>query len=180
MRIDNMTIEQIEARLKSMDGWEYRKCLNKSYEKKLKELKELKKKKEEEEQDELETVAPLRSCFRLTYPNLPEVTEEYKNTPQYKQATFWADEAYQHATIAANRLTGQAADNMRANGITAYDYILSKTATDASGNPIANYQNIDNLELKKQTNEIREPFFKEFWENCYEIPSSWVLTSEMR
>ena len=34
-----MTIKQIEARLKSMDGWEYRRCLNIPYEKKLKELK---------------------------------------------------------------------------------------------------------------------------------------------
>ena len=36
-----MTIKQIEARLKSMDGWEYRRCLNKPYEKKLKELKNI-------------------------------------------------------------------------------------------------------------------------------------------
>ena len=165
MIIDNMTIEQIQARLNSMDGWEYRKCLNKPYEKKLKELK---------------TVVPLRSCFRYTYPNLPEATEAYKNTPQYKQATFWADEAYTHAANASTRLTGQAAVDMKANGVTAYDYILSKRATDTSGNPIPNYQNIDDLELKKQTNKIREPPFKEFWENCYEIPSSWVLNSEMR
>ena len=39
MEIDKMTIKQIENRLNSMDGWEYRKCLNKPYEKKLKELK---------------------------------------------------------------------------------------------------------------------------------------------
>ena len=38
MKIDNMTIKQIEARLKSMDGWEYRRCLNIPYEKKLKKL----------------------------------------------------------------------------------------------------------------------------------------------
>ena len=41
MKIENMTIKQIEARLKSMDGWEYRRCLNKPYEKKLKELKNI-------------------------------------------------------------------------------------------------------------------------------------------
>ena len=39
MKLNNMTIEQIESKLKSMDGWEYRKCLNIPYEKKLKELK---------------------------------------------------------------------------------------------------------------------------------------------
>ena len=36
-QINAMTIEQIQARLNSMDGWEYRRCLNKPYEKRLKE-----------------------------------------------------------------------------------------------------------------------------------------------
>ena len=34
-----MSIEQIEAKLKSMDGWEFRRCLNRPYEERLKQLK---------------------------------------------------------------------------------------------------------------------------------------------
>ena len=38
-KINAMTIKQIQARLNSMDGQEYRRCLNKPYEKRLIELR---------------------------------------------------------------------------------------------------------------------------------------------